>query len=178
MGHPQLPRGLCGTVQKTILRHRSHKPVARAAEGVLRPRPVSRGARVDDLPTKISEPSSLLKKTILVVDDVPEVCELVAAILSDLGYEVVCASDGERALQILAAGLRCDLLFTDIMMPGLHGFELARRSKALRPTLRIIYFTGYAPMLPDDAGETFGPILKKPFRAQELRAVVRTEMGD
>jgi CheY-like chemotaxis protein len=130
-----------------------------------------------DLPASNDAASSHLK-TILVVDDIPEVCDLVAAILSGLGYEVVCAGDAERALQILAAGHKCDLLFTDIMMPGIHGFELARRAKALRPTLRIIYLTGYAPMLPDDAGETFGPILKKPFRAQELQAVVRQEMGD
>jgi CheY-like chemotaxis protein len=130
---------------------------------------------VYDPPTKTDASSRL--KTILVVDDVPEVLELVAAILADLGYDIVCASDGTRALEILREGRRFDLLFTDVMMPGLHGFELARRAKGMQPSLRVIYLTGYSAMLPDD-GQTFGPVLKKPFRANELRAAVRHEIGD
>jgi CheY-like chemotaxis protein len=128
------------------------------------------------VPPTETDASSLLK-TILIVDDVSEVLELVAAILADLGYDVVCASDGARALEILEDGRRFDLLFTDVMMPGLHGFELARRAKAMQPSLRVIYLTGYSATLPDDA-ETFGPVLKKPFRVNELQAAVRQEMGD
>jgi CheY-like chemotaxis protein len=133
---------------------------------------------VSDLPAKTSVFSAPHGKTILVVDDVVEVLDLVAAILGDLGYEIVCACDGQRALQILGDGRRFDLLFTDIMMPGVHGFELARRAKALQPSLKIIYLTGYAAISPDDVGETFGPILKKPFRAKDLEAAVQQEMGD
>jgi CheY-like chemotaxis protein len=118
-------------------------------------------------------------KTILAVDDVAEVLDLVAGILGDLGYQVFCASDGDRALELLSNGQRFDLLFTDIMMPGeLHGFELARRARAIHPSLKVIYLTGYASMIPDDTGETFGPIFKKPFRPRELEAAVKHEMGD
>jgi CheY-like chemotaxis protein len=130
---------------------------------------------VCDPPTKTD--ASLRLKTILVVDDVAEVLELVAEILADLGYDVVCTSDGARALKILRDGRRFDLLFTDVMMPGLHGFELAQRAKAMEPSLRVIYLSGYSAMLPEDV-ETFGPVLRKPFRANELRAAVRQEMGD
>jgi CheY-like chemotaxis protein len=122
---------------------------------------------------------SLSLKTILAVDDVAELLDLVAGILRDLGYEVFCACDGDRALDLLSNGQHFDLLFTDIMMPGeLHGFELARRARAIHPSLKVIYLTGYTSMIPDDTGETFGPILKKPFRPRELAAAVRREMGD
>jgi CheY-like chemotaxis protein len=118
-------------------------------------------------------------KTILAVDDVTEVLDLVAGILRDLGYQVFCACDGDRALELLSNGQHFDLLFTDIMMPGeLHGFELARRARAIHPSLKIIYLTGYSSMIPDDTGETFGPIFKKPFRPRELEAAVKREMSD
>ena len=127
----------------------------------------------------LSSPSASHTRTILAVDDVAEVLELVAAILSDLGYEVVCACNGEAAMEVLSNGKHFDLLFTDIMMPGeLHGFELARRAKAICPAIKVIYLTGYSTMIPDDIGETFGPILKKPFRPRELEAAVKHEMDD
>jgi CheY-like chemotaxis protein len=130
----------------------------------------------DSLSSTDQPPSS---KTILAVDDVAEVLDLVADILRDLGYEVFCACDGDRALELLSNGQHVDLLFTDIMMPGeLHGFELARRARAIHPSLKVIYLTGYASMIPDDTGETFGPIFKKPFRPRELEAAVKREMGD
>jgi CheY-like chemotaxis protein len=130
------------------------------------------------LPASKIDDGSLRPKRVLVVDDVPEVLDVVAAILADLGYEVVGACDGTRALGVLAEGRGFDLLFTDITMPGIHGFELARRAKALQPTLKIMYLTGYSPMIPDGTGETFGPVLRKPFRPNELEAAVRREMGD
>jgi CheY-like chemotaxis protein len=125
---------------------------------------------------RVPEPSNS-RKTILAVDDVAEVLELIAAVLGDFGYEVDCAGNGDQALECLRNGKHYDLLFTDIMMPGgLHGFELARRARAIRPALKVIYLTGYASMIPDDTGETFGPILRKPFRPSELGVAVEREL--
>src|SRR5689334_14203450 len=84
------------------------------------------------------------KSTILVVDDDEGVLNIAIAILEDLGYQTIGVTTGARALQVLATeGNRIDALFSDIMMPGMDGFELAEQAKALRPNLKIILTSGY-----------------------------------
>jgi CheY-like chemotaxis protein len=111
---------------------------------------------------------------ILVVDDTPDVLEITSAILEEEGYAIVRANDGSEAVEILRDGHAIDLMLTDIVMPGeLHGFELARRAKALRPDIKIAYITGYSSLIPDGIGDIFGPILRKPIRANELVDQIR-----
>ena len=90
--------------------------------------------------------------------------------LRELGYTVVQAENGDRALERLAALPRVDLLFTDIVMPGMNGRELADRVRVARPATRILFTTGYTRnavvhngML--DAGVAF---LAKPFTIDQL----------
>jgi CheY-like chemotaxis protein len=60
------------------------------------------------------------------------------------GFTVVALSHGEPALEILASGDQVDLLMTDISLPdSIDGWEIARRARALRPELPVIYVTGY-----------------------------------
>jgi signal transduction histidine kinase len=105
------------------------------------------------------------RATILVVDDMADVLETTAAVLGEAGYEVVCCGGSREALAVLSNGHAIDLLVTDIEMPEIDGFELARQAKALRPTLLVAYLTGYVPSLPD---EPLGPILRKPYRRDNL----------
>jgi CheY-like chemotaxis protein len=101
--------------------------------------------------------------TILVVDDDPDVRDYAETVLAGCGYDVLTASDGDGALALLRSGRRIDLLFTDIVMPGLDGFEVARRAVAETPTLRVLFTSGYAADL-DRAGRLW----KKPYRPQQL----------
>jgi two-component SAPR family response regulator len=81
--------------------------------------------------------------------------------------------------QHAASALRCsprqrilsgsvDLLMTDVQMPGLHGLELARRAKVIRPTIAVLYFTGNPELIGDDMGPTLGPVLSKPLPVERL----------
>jgi signal transduction histidine kinase/ActR/RegA family two-component response regulator len=109
-------------------------------------------------------------QVVLVVEDEEQVREMTVGALCDLGYTVHDAPDGAAALALLETLERLDLLFTDIVMPGLNGRELADRVCALRPGTPVLFTTGYTRnavvhngML--DAGVAF---LAKPFTIDQL----------
>ena len=86
------------------------------------------------------------------------------------------ASDGEAALDQLAeANGPIDLLFTDVVLPGMTGAELAERARALRPGLKILFTTGYARDAIVHQGRLDPGIelLSKPFTYTELAARIR-----
>lgn len=82
--------------------------------------------------------------TILLVDDESELRDVLVTILAEPGHTVLMASDGYEALRILVER-RVDLLITDVKMPGISGFELARQAKLMRPDLHILYISGSQP---------------------------------
>jgi CheY-like chemotaxis protein len=115
----------------------------------------------------------LVPKVILLVEDDPDVRELAGLILSDLGYEVLEAGDGLAGLALLETFQEIDLLFTDIVMPGLDGVTLAERAKEVRPDLPVVYATGFADRVRDiKQAHLEGPLLQKPFRRRELAGVI------
>jgi CheY-like chemotaxis protein len=101
---------------------------------------------------------------VLLVDDEELVRLSTAAMLADLGYEVLEAGSGEEALHLLEKTTP-DLLLTDHLMPGLSGVELARAARERFPLLPIMIISGYAE-LEGLAPEL--PRLTKPFRNSEL----------
>jgi CheY-like chemotaxis protein len=107
---------------------------------------------------------------ILVVEDEPSACELVADVLALGGYEVETAEDGGTALERLDADI--DLLLLDVMLPGLDGFEVCRRVRATESDehLPIIMLTALASDAQRHAGFAAGAddYLTKPFNNQEL----------
>jgi CheY-like chemotaxis protein len=107
--------------------------------------------------------------TVLVVDDEPEIREIAEAILSLAGYRILTAANGQEAIGIIAARA-VDLLFTDIRMPGMDGFDLATQAKISQPSLRVLYSTGFAGRARGDA--PVGRTLRKPWRAWELVAEI------
>jgi DNA-binding NtrC family response regulator len=109
-----------------------------------------------------------LGTTILVVDDTADVREITAAVLREAGYGVISCTGSREALGVLSNGHSLDLLLTGIAMPEMHGFELARQAKSLRPSLLVAYLTDHGRSVPDWSGEVFGSILRKPYRATEL----------
>jgi len=121
-------------------------------------------------------------KTILVVDDDPEVRELAIAVLEAEGYHVLEAGSGDEALHFLAGhpDLRVDALFTDIVMPGrLDGIDLAEAAHVLRPDLPILFATGFANLARRDRDpESRGPVLRKPYRPGDLRRALLVLIDD
>jgi PAS domain S-box-containing protein len=113
---------------------------------------------------------------ILVVEDSPSVRTIAVSMLDSLGYEVVQASDGRIALEILRGGDRFDLLFTDLVMPnGVSGQELARSARQQRAGLKVLYTSGYSETFLKERGDAGGDIrlLSKPYRKLKLAEAVR-----
>lgn len=92
----------------------------------------------------LAMPVSGGQETILVVEDDPAVQATVVDMLTNLGYRVLQAKDGQSALAVLASGQPIDLLFTDVVMPGtVHSTELAKQAKAWLPDIEILFTSGY-----------------------------------
>lgn len=126
------------------------------------------------------------QKRILVVDDEPDLCEILCYSLRKAGYAADSAGDAAEALVIIRNG-GVDLLLLDVMMPGMSGFEFARQLKAAGPTSRlpIIFLT--ARDAEEDILQGFGigvdDYVKKPFSVREVVARVgavldRTHRGE
>ncbi|MEW6321372.1 MAG: ATP-binding protein [Acidobacteriota bacterium] len=116
--------------------------------------------------------------TVLVVEDDAGVRELVHDVLVRTGFRVLEAHDGTSALEQLEAhrgSIR--LVLTDVVMPGISGYELARRVKAERPELAVLFMTGYAEPGPFDLDTlAAGPVLQKPFSPRMLAEAVRAAL--
>jgi PAS domain S-box-containing protein len=108
--------------------------------------------------------------TILVVEDDPDVREMIVGILLDLGYQTLVATNGPEALAILNRDHSVDLLFTDIVMPaGMSGTDLARQASRLRPHLKVLLSSGYAREANQwRSARVEFPFIAKPYRPAAL----------
>ncbi|HEV2548206.1 MAG TPA: response regulator [Stellaceae bacterium] len=107
--------------------------------------------------------------TILFVDDDDLVRAPLAALLTLNGMRVLTAANAIEAMRVLALE-RVDVLFTDIVMPGEDGLELAKQAKQLQPHLRVMFATAYFSRAA--SAEQFGKLLFKPLRAEEVQAAL------
>ncbi|MDD2882783.1 MAG: ATP-binding protein [Rhodoferax sp.] len=116
-------------------------------------------------------------KRVLVVDDEIELLAVTATWLKALGYEVTpCATPASAlaALQdSLTSGRPYALMVTDVIMPGMNGFELARAARAVQPALALLYISGFADVADRGRSRPSGAILEKPFRQPTLATLAR-----
>ena len=84
-------------------------------------------------------------EVILLVEDNTIAQRVTRRLLELLGYRVECAERGDDALRMIEAGLKFDLLLTDILLPGLDGNTLFRRARRLRASLPAVLMSGYSP---------------------------------
>ncbi|HVY18750.1 MAG TPA: CHASE3 domain-containing protein [Bauldia sp.] len=133
------------------------------------PRPATDGAA----------PRAAARETILLVEDNEGVRDFARDALTDLGYTVLEAADAETALRLVAEETRIDLLFTDVVLPGMSGRELANRATALRPDLPVLFTTGYTrnAIIHHGRLDPGVQLLSKPFAQHDLARKVR-EMLD
>lgn len=111
----------------------------------------------------------------LVVEDESVVRSLIVEVLGELGYVAIEASDGPSGLQVLQSSRRIDLLVTDIGLPGLNGRQIADAGRILRPTLRVLFMTGYAENAAQASGflEPSMEMVTKPFAMETFAEKIR-----
>jgi PAS domain S-box-containing protein len=119
--------------------------------------------------------------TVLVVEDDVPLRRVTGRILRHQGYNVLEAGDVEHAKRLFAeSGNDIDLLLTDVVMPRLSGPELARELSAQRPSLRVLFVSGYAGtgMTPEESALVAKTHLDKPFTAGALLEKIRSVLEE
>ncbi|MBC7681733.1 MAG: PAS domain S-box protein [Ferruginibacter sp.] len=126
---------------------------------------------------KTAETTPRGHERVLVVDDEIELLAVTATWLKALGYEVTpCATPASAlaALQDnLASGRPYALMVTDVIMPGMNGFDLARAARVDQPALALLYVSGFTGVADRGLSRPIGAILEKPFRQPALANLVR-----
>jgi signal transduction histidine kinase/CheY-like chemotaxis protein len=116
------------------------------------------------------------KETVLVVEDEPQVRDLVSRSLSAFGYEVLVASSGGEAVAVATARqTSIQLLLTDLIMPGMNGRDLSERLTQLHPEMRVLFTSGYTENIIAQHGilEPGIEFLSKPYTLEVLAHKVR-----
>jgi CheY-like chemotaxis protein len=114
--------------------------------------------------------------TILFVEDESDLRSLVTGMLSARGFRVFAAADGYDAVRILAQH-HVDLLFTDVVMPGMDGVQLASQARTMRPGIKVLFATGYVQRATERGAMRLGRLLYKPLRQTEVIREVEAVLG-
>ncbi|ESR26969.1 Multi-sensor hybrid histidine kinase [Lutibaculum baratangense AMV1] len=128
------------------------------------------------LPEIEPAPASRGTETVLVVEDDESVRQTAVEMLTDLGYTVLEAEDGQSALEILESGAEIDLIFTDVVMPGpVRSVDLADRARTILPGVAVLFTSGYTRHAIDHEGrlDPGVDLLSKPYPREELARKVR-----
>jgi two-component system, NtrC family, sensor kinase len=139
------------------------------AKGAVQP-PAAREQPAPTVPAK--------SKHVLLVEDNPEVRDVLVDMLRELGHKVDHAASAAEALERLNANPDIDQVISDIVMPGgIGGVDLARSIRARYPKMPILLITGYSAKAPEGVKEGF-IVMKKPFSLPELAAALRSSASE
>ena len=139
------------------------------------------GSRSDRAGADPAPPHPGRGESILVVEDDPFVRSIALRRLKRLGYRVVAADSGPDAIRLLDNGLKPQLLFTDIVMPGgMSGWEVAEAARTYVPDLRILFTSGYPrdTLIARGRLDENARMITKPFRKTDLARVVAECLAD
>ncbi len=126
-------------------------------------------AEVDDIGEVLADGHGT---RVLVVEDNAEVGTFTTQSLAELGYTTVWAADAQEALAELAAdATRFDIVFSDVVMPGMNGIELGKAIRERYPTLPVVLTSGYSNVLAQDGTHGF-ELLHKPYSVEQLSRVL------
>ena len=118
-------------------------------------------------------------ETILLVEDDPRLLRVLSKRLRSLGYQIIEADSGVAAMAQLATRPEIALIFTDMVMPGgMTGYDLAQAALAIKPSLKVLFTSGYAEPAIARLGLNAGAWLKKPYTADELAEKIRQVLHD
>jgi CheY-like chemotaxis protein len=109
------------------------------------------------------------RSRVLLVEDEFLLCDLITEALSEHGFEVHAVANAQDALQHLTCGAPCDILLTDINLPGnIDGTTLARLARELRPKLPVVYASGSYARLEDLDAVSGAIFVAKPYHPDRL----------
>jgi PAS domain S-box-containing protein len=125
-----------------------------------------------DAEADVPEPG---RRNLLLVEDNTQVGEFAKHLLEDLGYATTWAANAQAALRILETeASRFDVVFSDVVMPGMSGVELGQEIRRRWPDLRVILTSGYSHVLAKGGARGFD-LLHKPYSVEGLSQVLRPE---
>ena len=111
---------------------------------------------------------------VLVVEDNPMVRANAVHLFEDLGFSVFDAYNGVEALRLIRLHAEIGLLFLDVRMPGMNGLEVAKAAKRLRPSLKIVFTSGY---VDEQALPGQVPFVPKPWRVDQVSEAITAARG-
>ena len=120
-------------------------------------------------------------ETVLLMEDEASVRDVTTKLLRKLGYAVITAVDGLDGIEVARAHQgRLDLIVSDLVMPGLGGIEAVDRIRAERPTVPVIFISGFSEeaLQRREGLVEVGRLLAKPFSVEELAVAVRRAIDD
>jgi signal transduction histidine kinase/ActR/RegA family two-component response regulator len=121
---------------------------------------------------------SRIRARVLVVEDNAQVGEFSSQLLLDLGYETVLAPNAEEALQLVVKEpRRFDIIFSDVVMPGIDGVALGHKIRQRFPHMPFVLTSGYSHVLTGESQHGFD-LLQKPFSVEDLSRVLRRALMD
>jgi signal transduction histidine kinase/CheY-like chemotaxis protein len=113
---------------------------------------------------------------VLVVEDNAEVRSFAVDLLGDFGFKADVASCAQEALDKLASGATYDVIFSDVVMPGMSGVEFAKLVRQQTPGMPIVLTSGYSHVIVEEGRHGF-PLLQKPYSADDLARVLQEAQG-
>ena len=140
------------------------------------PRGTDQGVR--EAPVEIDEIVLGKGETILLAEDEVELLKATKTLLEEFGYSVLSVANGRDALKLVEDGAQFDLLLTDVVMPGgLGGFVLAEKIREFKPTVPVVYFSGYTGFSEAEMGKVNGMLIQKPAVPAELSRAIATALS-
>ncbi len=137
--------------------------------------PLAQGGTGRRTEARSARDHQLATKRVLLVEDNEAVGQFARGLIEELGQIVTWVQNGEAALGMLEASRdKIDLVFSDVIMPGMNGLELARRIAARWPDLEVVLTTGYSHVLAEESGHGFA-LLRKPYSVEGLIGVLGSD---
>ena len=127
--------------------------------------------KLSDIPKERARTDFPKGLVVLLVEDNKEVRNFAEDLLRDMGCEVLSAADGVEALRLLETQ-PVDLVFSDVVMPGMSGVELARKIREVKADVPVLLATGYSAEIVKSGAEF--AVVPKPYRPQELGEAIST----
>jgi CheY-like chemotaxis protein len=109
----------------------------------------------------------------LVVDDEPDVLGAAIELFKAMGYDVISATNGLEAVELAKSHPALDVLFTDVLMPGLDGVSVALEVRKLNPELKVVLVSGFPASALTTAGATDFDLLLKPYSRSQVAKLLR-----
>jgi PAS domain S-box-containing protein len=140
--------------------------------------PRTKGDDVAERPAALAESDHRPGARVLVVEDNTEVNEFATLALGEMGHSTVRARSAEEALaKLVTETERFDLVFTDVVMPGMSGIELGKEIARLYPRLPVLLASGYSSVIVAEGSHGF-PLLQKPYSIAELARAIEAVRGN